>query len=128
MLGHSARDVHPENVTLPQLQDAILDPEMLEQLFQDIQRCTVVDEVQLKGGPMVMVSGQAVGIAAATGPQVPPTSPVGTLDTPRQVLYATAGYGNGSYTQALNVSLTIPELSRVGTYTGTLTTTITAAP
>jgi hypothetical protein len=76
----------------------------------------------------VMVTGQAVGVAAATGPQVPPTSPVGTLDTPRQVLYATAAYGAGSYTQNLNVALTIPALSRVGTYTGTLTTTITAAP
>jgi len=79
-------------------------------------------------GAAVMISGQAVGVAAATGPQVPPTSPVGTLDTPRQVLYATAAYGAGTYSQALNVTLTIPALSRVGTYTGTLTTTITAAP
>lgn len=76
----------------------------------------------------VVISGQPVGTAAATGPQVPPTSPVGTLDTPRQVLYATAGYGAGAYSQNLNVTLTIPALSRVGTYTGTLTTTITAAP
>lgn len=76
----------------------------------------------------VVISGQAVGVAAATGPQVPPTSPVGTLDTPRQVLYATAAYGAGTYSQDLNVALTIPALSRVGTYTGTLTTTITAAP
>lgn len=76
----------------------------------------------------VMVTGQAVGVAAATGPQVPPASPVGTLDSPRQVLYATAAYGAGSYTQNLNVALTIPALTRVGTYTGTLTTTITAAP
>ncbi len=79
-------------------------------------------------GEAVMISGQAVGVAAATGPQVPPTSPVGTLDTPRQVLYATAAYGAGTYSQNLNVTLTIPALSRVGTYTGTLTTTITAAP
>jgi hypothetical protein len=63
--GLRLANVHPENVTLPQLQDAILDPEMLEQLFQDIQRCTVVDEVQLKGGPMVMVSGQAVPLDEA---------------------------------------------------------------
>lgn len=76
----------------------------------------------------VMVSGQAVGDAAATGPQVPPSFVAGALDTPRQVLYATAAYGSGSYTQNLNVALTIPALSRVGTYTGTLTTTITAAP
>src|SRR5690606_33753383 len=65
----------------------------------------------------VMVSGQAVRAAAATGPQVPPTFTAGTLESPRQVLYATAAYGAGSYTQYLNVALTIPALSRVGTYT-----------
>jgi hypothetical protein len=75
-----------------------------------------------------MVAGQVVGVAAATGPQVPPTSPLGTLDTPRKTLVATAAYGQGTYTQALGVSLTIPAMSRVGTYTGTLTTTITSAP
>ena len=76
----------------------------------------------------VLVSGQLIGVAAATGPQVPPTSPLGSLDTPRKVLSATAAYGAGTYTQALGMTLTIPAMSRVGTYTGTLTTTITAAP
>jgi hypothetical protein len=75
-----------------------------------------------------MIAGQVVGVAAATGPQVPPTSPFGTLDTPRKSLVATAAYGQGTYTQALGVTLTIPAMSRVGTYTGTLTTTITSAP
>ena len=41
---------------------------------------------------------------------------------------ATAAYGAGTYTQALGVTLTIPAMSRVGVYTGTLTTTITSAP
>ena len=76
----------------------------------------------------VLVSGQLIGPAAATGPQVPPTSPLGSLDTPRKVLSATAAYGSGTYTQDLGMTLTIPAMSRVGTYTGTLTTTITAAP
>lgn len=76
----------------------------------------------------VLVAGQAIGVAAATGPQVPPTSPLGSLDTPRKVLSATAAYGAGTYTQDLEVTLTIPAMSRVGTYTGTLTTTITSAP
>jgi hypothetical protein len=58
-------NVQPENASLPQLQDAILDPETLEQLFQDIQRSTVVDEVQLKGGPMAMASGQPVPLDEA---------------------------------------------------------------
>jgi len=72
--------------------------------------------------------GQAVAPAAATGPQVPPTSPIGTLDTPRKTISATAAYGSGTYSQALGITLTIPAMSHVGTYTGTLTTTITSAP
>jgi hypothetical protein len=75
-----------------------------------------------------MVAGQAVSVALSTGPQVPPTSPIGRLDTPRKTLVATAAYGAGTYTQALGVTLTIPSMSRVGVYTGTLTTTITSAP
>ena len=75
-----------------------------------------------------MISGQPIGAALSTGPQVPPTSPIGTLDTARKTLVATAAYGAGTYTQALGVTLTIPAMSRVGTYTGTLTTTITSAP
>ena len=76
----------------------------------------------------VVVAGQAVGPAAATGPQVPPTFVAGSLDTPRLPIWATAGYGKGTYTQDLGVTLSIPAMSHVGTYTGTLTTTITAAP
>jgi hypothetical protein len=75
-----------------------------------------------------MIAGQAVSVALSTGPQVPPTSPLGTLDTPRKTLVATAAYGAGTYSQALGVTLTIPAQSRVGIYTGTLTTTITSAP
>jgi hypothetical protein len=74
------------------------------------------------------IAGQAIGLALSTGPQVPPTSPIGTLDTPRKTLVATAAYGAGTYTQDLGVTLTIPAQSRVGVYTGTLTTTITSAP
>jgi hypothetical protein len=76
----------------------------------------------------VLVAGQAVSVALSTGPQVPPTSPLGTLDAARKVLVATAAYGKGTYTQALGITLTIPAQSRVGVYTGTLTTTITSAP
>jgi hypothetical protein len=79
-------------------------------------------------GVAVATAGQAVSVALSTGPQVPPTSPLGTLDTARKVLVATAAYGAGTYTQALGVTLTIPAQSRVGVYTGTLTTTITSAP
>lgn len=71
-------------------------------------------------------AGQA--IEAASGPMVPETSPVGTLDSARKTVQANAAYGNGTYTQALGVSLTIPAQSAAGTYTGLLTTTIAAAP
>jgi hypothetical protein len=74
------------------------------------------------------IAGQAVSLALSTGPQVPPTSPIGTLDSARKVLVATAAFGAGTYSQDLGVTLTIPAQSRVGVYTGTLTTTITSAP
>jgi hypothetical protein len=74
------------------------------------------------------VAGQVVNATAATGPQVATTFVAGTLDSPRRTLEATAGYGAGSYTQALGVTLTIPAMSHVGTYTGTLAVTFVAAP
>ncbi len=74
----------------------------------------------------VMTAGQAVD--ATNGPKVPASSPVGTLDSARKVIQANADYGLGTYTQSLSVSLSVPAQSRAGTYTGTLTTTIAAAP
>lgn len=74
----------------------------------------------------VATAGQAVD--ATNGPKVPTISPVGTLDTARKTVQAAVGYGQGTYTQALGVNLEVPAGSRAGTYTGTLTTTISAAP
>jgi hypothetical protein len=71
-------------------------------------------------------AGQAVD--AIGGPKVPVVSPLGTLDSPRKTLQALLTFGNGTYTQALGVSLSIPADSAAGTYTGTLTITISAAP
>lgn len=71
-------------------------------------------------------AGQAVDTLG--GPNVPTISPVGTLDTARKTVQALVLYGNGTYSQALGVSLKIPAQSAAGTYTGTLTTSITAAP
>lgn len=73
-------------------------------------------------------AGQAVDPLGVGGPKVPVVSPVGTLDAARKVLQAQVLFGNGTYTQTLGVSLTIPAQSAAGTYTGTLTTTISAAP
>ncbi|WNG35012.1 hypothetical protein F0U60_16320 [Archangium minus] len=54
-----------EDSPLPQLQDALLDSETLEQLLRDIQRCAVVQEVLLKGGAVERVSGTPVSLAEA---------------------------------------------------------------
>lgn len=71
-------------------------------------------------------SGQNVN--ATGGPMVPATSPVGTLDVARKVVQANAGFGKGTYTQTLGVSLVVPADSVIGTYTSTLTVTNTAGP
>ena len=63
--GLRLANVNPENSPLPELQDAILDPETLAQLFQDIQHCAVVDGVFLKGGSAAMVSGASVPLDEA---------------------------------------------------------------
>lgn len=54
-----------EDEPLPQVQDAILDAETLEQLASDLQSFATVDEVLLKGGAMAMTSGQSVSLAEA---------------------------------------------------------------
>jgi methyl coenzyme M reductase alpha subunit len=76
----------------------------------------------------VWVAGQVVSLTAANGPQIPPEIVYGSLASPIKTIRATAAYGAGTYTQDLGVTLTIPAQSHVGTYTGTLTTTISATP
>lgn len=73
-----------------------------------------------------MTAGQAID--ATGGPKVPATGSTGTLDVARKTIQANAGFGQGTYTQALGVSLNIPAQSRAGTYTGTLTVTISSGP
>ncbi|KQR64097.1 hypothetical protein ASF98_11330 [Arthrobacter sp. Leaf337] len=63
-----------------------------------------------------------------TGGPKAAASPAGSLDTPRKVLQANSGYGAGTYTQGIALSLTIPAYTRAGTYTATLTTTISTGP
>jgi len=73
-----------------------------------------------------VTDGQALD--PTNGPKVPAGFAPATLDTAREVLQADPTAGNGVYTQALGVTLTVPGDSTIGTYTGTVTTTITAAP
>lgn len=63
------------------------------------------------------------------GPKVPITLiPPVTLDVARKVVHANAGFGKGTYTQALGVSLVVPGGTTADTYTSTLTVTIVAGP
>lgn len=77
-------------------------------------------------GTPTVVAGQ--DIDATGGPKVPATDPTGTLEVARKVLQADAEFGQGTYNQDLGVALTVPGQSRAGTYTGQLTTTVTAGP
>jgi hypothetical protein len=70
------------------------------------------------------VSGQ--GIDAIGGPKL--VDNVGTLNQPRKILQANAGYGLGSYSQVLGVKLTVPATALPGTYKSVVTTTITTGP
>jgi YVTN family beta-propeller protein len=51
-----------------------------------------------------------------------------TLDTPVSVLFTEPGHGSGSYTVPLTLQLSVPANAATGTYQGTVTTTISAAP
>jgi hypothetical protein len=85
-------------------------------------------------GAATMTAGQAIDStgtdAAPTGPQSAnvATGVSGTLDTPVKVFVAGAAFGQGTYTLPVDLNLTVPANSRVGSYSGTLTTTITSAP
>ncbi|CAN5803730.1 hypothetical protein BH23CHL2_BH23CHL2_32680 [soil metagenome] len=74
----------------------------------------------------VYVDGQAID--GINGPLKDGANDATTLDSARRVIYANAEYGSGQYTQNLPVVLTIPETSRAGTYTSTLTVTAAAGP
>lgn len=82
--------------------------------------------------PPTRVSGQE--ISATGGPRT--TGVTGTLDVSRKTLQADGPsggltptyYGIGTYQQGIDVALTVPGGSRAGTYTTTLTVTISAGP
>lgn len=77
-------------------------------------------------GTPVVTTGQAVDPTG--GPRVPAANATGALNVTRKTIQADAGFGVGTYTQALAVTLSIPGQARAGAYTSTLTTTISAAP
>ena len=73
-----------------------------------------------------LVSGQAIDPSG--GPKVPLSGTTGTLDVARKTIQADVGYGGGTYTQDLGVSVVVPADSRAGTYTATLTVTASSGP
>jgi hypothetical protein len=82
------------------------------------------------GGPAIDAVNFSITPGAVTGSADAGTltvGSVGTLDQEVTVLSATAGAGVGSYTQAIAANLAVPADSRAGTYTATLTTTISPA-
>ena len=72
----------------------------------------------------VFVSGQAIN--ATNGPKAVGTG--GGLSAAIKVINANSGFGKGSYTQNLPLTVIIPANPRQGTYTATLTVTIVAGP
>ena len=72
------------------------------------------------------ISGQVID--GANGPKAPASNSTGSLDVARKVLHAGAGYGQGSYSQSLGVQLTVPGMTRAGSYTSSLTVTIGSGP
>jgi hypothetical protein len=72
----------------------------------------------------VWVSGQLIN--GTNGPKAVGTG--GVLGSPIKVINANSGYGKGTYTQSLPLSVSVPANPRQGTYTATLTVTITAGP
>ena len=83
-------------------------------------------------GSPVRISGQA--ISPTGGPRT--TNVTGALNVARKTIQADGPtgfivltyYGIGTYTQPIGVSLTVPGQTRAGTYSATLTVTISAGP
>jgi hypothetical protein len=70
------------------------------------------------------VSGQAIN--GTNGPKAVGTG--GVLSAAIKVINANSGFGKGSYTQNVPLTVGIPANPRQGTYTATLTVTITVGP
>jgi hypothetical protein len=69
-------------------------------------------------------SGQPID--ATGGPFVPSSGATGALSSPHTVVAAAQHFGNGTYTQALDVNLLVPGGTEIGTYTANLTVSVTA--
>jgi len=78
------------------------------------------------GTPATPVRTLGQAIDPTNGPKIVGTG--GALNAAVKVINANSGFGKGTYTQNLPLTLTVPANPRQGTYTATLTVTITAGP
>lgn len=94
---------------------------------QQVTNFTSGDQVIPAGNFSVATVGAASKTAGkANEGEVIASGTAGALSTPHTVLSAAAGSGEGAYTAAVGVNLLVPADTRVGTYTATLTTTVSA--
>ncbi len=77
-------------------------------------------------GEAIDLDTDAGGPDIANGPKV--VTSTGTLEAPIKILAANETFGNGNYTQLLGLNLSTPAYSTAGTYTATITVTISAGP
>jgi hypothetical protein len=75
--------------------------------------------------PAETIAGQPVD--EVNGPQAVALAS-GTLETPRVMLSAQPGYGKGTYSEDIGLALLVPADTLAGTYSTTLTVSITAGP
>ena len=71
---------------------------------------------------------QATAVTTVAGAEFVGAFGGGTLDSAVSVVSTAPGAGSGSYTVPLTVNLAVPANTPAGSYVGTLTTTISAAP
>ena len=75
--------------------------------------------------PVQAVAGQEIN--PVSGPR-PGAGALGPLDVARPLMTADAGQGMGTYSETVGLLLNVPAYTMAGTYSTTLTVSITAAP
>ena len=82
----------------------------------------------IEGGALSVVAGGSVTTLSGDALASSALGDLTALGSAKRILTAPVGDGSGSYTVPLTFSLAIPANAAAGSYTGTLTTTISAAP
>jgi hypothetical protein len=83
---------------------------------------------EIPANSLVMTNMTAPTVISGSGTGVAGTAQTGGLGTTRKLISASPGSGNGTYEQQLEITMTLPAGSTVGTYKSTITITTAAAP